>query len=133
MSWRIATKSTYLTCVALLSTPLCIGLLVFIHHHTTILLSIDSMINCWCIMLMINTSKKIYDKLCVRMEHRIITTKCILYYSCNCHKLRVLNEDINNNNNNNSIANEMNNEIEIEIATNTENTIPSNSETGTEE
>ena len=127
VSWKIATKSTFLTFVALLSTPLCVTLVIFI-HHVDILTSIDSMINCWCLMLMINTSNKIYDKLCLKMEKKIITTKCLFCYSCNCKKIRILNEDANNNNNNNS-SNRTNN-VERAI---TEITVQSRSTTGIED
>ena len=54
-----------------------------------------------------------------QLEQKIITSKCLLYYSCNCDKIKVLDEDVNDN------SKEM---VQVDNA-NTENTIQSNSET----
>ena len=52
-------------------------------------MAIDSIINCYCMMLMIGTSRPIYDKYCIKWEKKCITAKCLVYYSCKCYKIKL--------------------------------------------
>eukprot|EP01084_Bolivina_argentea_P207948 354691_1 len=79
---RILTKSTILTFIALLSTELSLLLMGSI-GLTTLWVSLDSMINCWCVFTMFAVHKKLYLNICGKLES-IISYKCLLCCSCHC-------------------------------------------------
>ena len=77
----ILNKSTLLTCMALGTNELCLllsGMLGF----TSLWSSLNSMVNCWCIMLMFTCHDKMFEKLCGRCKG-VVNTTCLNCYSCN--------------------------------------------------
>merc|ERR1711902_160910 len=80
--WGILVKSTMLTFIALITTETSL-ILMMVLGVSTIWISIDCMVNCWCIMLMFAVHKPLYFKMCGRLEP-LISNKCLLCYSCHC-------------------------------------------------
>lgn len=81
-TFKILTKSTLLTFVALFSTQLQLSLAGIIGLNAP-LSAIDSVINGWCCMLMFSRYHHIYSKMCGKME-KCITINCLSCWSCNC-------------------------------------------------
>ena len=97
-TYKVLTKSTLLTFIALLSTQLQL-LVTGLIGLRGMLSCIDTVINGWCVMLMFARYSHIYDKFgCMKME-KCVTIKCLSCYSCNycCLALDVKNigENIN--------------------------------------
>eukprot|EP01084_Bolivina_argentea_P250532 419796_1 len=91
ITWTIVTKSTLLSMIALISSISFIVLVGTIFLFKTFLgtiSSIDAIINVWCVMLMFSTHKKLYDKICKRMEC-CVSIKCLSYYSCTACCVRI--------------------------------------------
>ena len=79
---RVLKRSTLLTTIALFTTSLSL-VIAGILGLSGMWISSDSMVNCWCIMLMFRFYDKIYIICCNRMEF-CVSINCLKYYSCNC-------------------------------------------------
>ena len=80
-TYKILTKSTLLTLIAILSTQSCL-ITTGIIGSNAMWACIDSVINGWCCMLMFVTYNNLYSKLCWKME-QCVTIRCLSCYSCN--------------------------------------------------
>eukprot|EP01084_Bolivina_argentea_P164397 285811_1 len=83
MTWKIVTKSTLLTIIALITTPLSIIILVFFGAIGAASVSIDSTVNCYCVILLFTKHEPIYKCLCKSMES-CVSIQCVTCYSCAC-------------------------------------------------
>ena len=83
VTWTIVTKSTLLSLIALITTPLSLVLLVFFGVFGYTFVTMDSAVNCWCVVLMFNPYKPLYKCLCKRMEV-CMGIKCLRCWSCTC-------------------------------------------------
>ena len=81
-TFKILTKSTLLTFIALFSTQLQLSIVGIVGLNAPFS-ALDSVINGWCCMLMFARYNYIYIKLCGKME-KCITIKCLSCWSCNC-------------------------------------------------
>ena len=81
--WQILGKSTLLTFIALVSSEICL-LLAGILEVEALWTSIDTMVNCWCVMLIFAAHRDLYKLGCEKLQHKIITIRCISCCSCNC-------------------------------------------------
>ncbi len=80
---KIATKTIFLSIIALIMLPLSLILYIVVAAGPSTLV-IDSMINCWCIMLSISVHNKLYQYKCQQLQEKIITIKCLVYFTCTC-------------------------------------------------
>ena len=78
---EVIRKSTLLSLVALLTTELSLALMVF--GVTQLWISMDCMVNCWCILLIFRLHDRIFQSLCCLCQ-RCIGVRCLSCYSCNC-------------------------------------------------
>ena len=83
LTWTILGKSTLLTFIALTTSEICL-VLAGVLELEALWTSIDSMVNCWCVMLIFAIHRKIYRIGCERLQNKIITSQCISCCSCNC-------------------------------------------------
>lgn len=83
-TFKILTKSTLLTFIALLSTQFTL-ISIALLGSGAVFGCLDSIINGWCCMLMFASYGNIYSKklLCGKLE-KLITIRCLSCYSCNC-------------------------------------------------
>eukprot|EP01084_Bolivina_argentea_P258163 435124_1 len=81
-TWDILLKSSILTFIALFTTQISLILMIVI-GVSTMWVSIDSIINIWCIMLMFSVHTSLYSKICSKAES-CISYKCLLCYSYHC-------------------------------------------------
>ena len=78
----IASKSTLLSCVALITSEVAI----FCSMSTGIThlwLALDCMVNCWCIILMFKPYDAIFKRMCCLCQ-RVIGMRFLSCYSCHC-------------------------------------------------
>ena len=79
----ILTKSTLLTFIAIITNQIALILSGFL-NIPSLWLSVNSCINCWCIILMFKCHKNIFNKLCGKCNKKIISIQCLYCYSCDC-------------------------------------------------
>eukprot|EP01084_Bolivina_argentea_P069185 125941_1 len=78
----ILSKSTLLTLIALLTTPLSL-ILASIVGITGTWVSLDAMVNIWCVILMFSAYDTLYKIICHHMD-KCISIRCLSCYSCTC-------------------------------------------------
>ena len=115
---KIAKKSTLLTLSAILTTILSLIVIGFL-GQSSMCAAIDSMVNCWCIMLMFAIHNKLYNIICGKTE-LLIHSKCLSCYSCNC----CCRITINNTNNGNKTPHILSIPSNTRTSTNTTPTSP---------
>eukprot|EP01084_Bolivina_argentea_P311728 539615_1 len=91
--WKLLKKSTGLTFIALVTTELSL-LLSGVLGIQTIWTSLDSVVNCLCIILMFQKNHKIYKALLFdKFIERCISIKCLACYSCAyCCQVKMLDQ-----------------------------------------
>ena len=82
-TWIMLQRSTLLTFITLFTSQIAIGLGAVLKLEA-LWCSIDSMVNCWCIMLIFVVHDKIYNVLCGKLQDKIITVGFMGCWSCNC-------------------------------------------------
>ena len=68
LTWKILGKSTLLTFIALASSEICL-VLAGVLELEALWTSIDSVVNCWCVMLIFAIHKKIYAFGCEKLQN----------------------------------------------------------------
>mmetsp|Transcript_45781 Transcript_45781/g.40996 ORF Transcript_45781/g.40996 Transcript_45781/m.40996 type:complete len:441 (-) Transcript_45781:86-1408(-) len=82
-TWKVLQKFTLLTVLAITTT---LASLVFavLFEIAPIWISIDMMINCWCVMLMFHSHHGLYKIMCLRLQKCAISRICLTICACNC-------------------------------------------------
>lgn len=80
--FKIMVKSTVLTFAASLSTQLSL-VLSFALGMPTMWVALDSMVSCWCLILIFDLNENVYTFCCCICE-KLICYHCIVCYSCHC-------------------------------------------------
>eukprot|EP01083_Nonionella_stella_P008489 24503_1 len=94
--WRLFNKFTVLTIFAVFTT-FCSMILAYIFGLYRGWVSIDTMINSWCIVLMFSVYDKLYIRLCDQLQ-KITKLECFLIcFGCNCCCCQVSNSYIDSN------------------------------------
>ena len=79
--WTVIRKSTLLSWIALFTTSFSL-IVMSILGITATWIMLDTMVNCWCIILMFREYKLLYIKICGKLES-YISIYCLSCYSCN--------------------------------------------------
>ena len=87
---KILTKSTLLTFIAIITNQVAL-IISGILGLSSLWTSVNSVINCCCVILMFKCHHGCYDKLCGHCT-KIITIDCLYCYSCDC--ICVINNDL---------------------------------------
>ena len=89
LAWDALNKFTLLT-VSSIFTTLFSLLLSAIFEIPSLWISLDTMVNCWCLLLIFGPHKKLYVFLCGNIQKVTISVKCLSYYSrhCCCCKIK---------------------------------------------
>lgn len=82
-TWVLLKKSALLTYIGLISTFITMVCCI-VFGEEPIWISIDTMINVWCIALMFRVHDNIYTNSCMKCQDCCITIKCIYCYACGC-------------------------------------------------
>ena len=83
LAWDALNKFTLLAVLSILTTLTSLTLAAFF-SVASLWISIDTMINSWCIVLMFGAHKKLYVSLCGSLQKLTISIKCLSCYSCHC-------------------------------------------------
>eukprot|EP01084_Bolivina_argentea_P224760 379996_1 len=80
---HILSKTSFLCYIMVVSTTLS---LIFsgIISMSLSWLSLDFMVNCWCVLLMFAAHQRLYTICCSECEKLMVTIKCLSCLSCNC-------------------------------------------------
>eukprot|EP01084_Bolivina_argentea_P224758 379992_1 len=78
---RVMTKTNLLTLIAIITTEMAMVVSSFIPG--TIWPIIDSMVNCWCVLLMFKSHERIFDCVC-KYASNIISDHCLIICACPC-------------------------------------------------
>ena len=82
-TWRVLTKSTLLSFIALFTTEMSLILSGILIEYASIWCAIDTVINCWCVLLMFATHNGLYFVMCRKCE-KCINVGWLSCYSCHC-------------------------------------------------
>lgn len=82
-TWKVLQKFTLLTVLAITTT---LTSLVFavLFGVAAVWISIDMMINGWCVILMFHSHHGLYKKMCMRLQKCAISRMCLTVCACNC-------------------------------------------------
>ena len=83
MIWKALNKFTLLTFISVFTTLISI-ILAGIFELAALWISIDTIINCWCVLLCFKVHRKMYRFICCGNGRNLIGVKCLSWYSCNC-------------------------------------------------
>lgn len=82
-TWRILKKFTLLTVLAI-GTTLGSLILCALFEIPALWISIDMIINCWCVLLMFHVHNDCYIKMCSRLQRYTTSMICLNLCACNC-------------------------------------------------
>ena len=83
LAWDALNKFTLLTVLSIFTTLFSL-ILSAIFEVASLWISMDTMVNCWCLLLIFGPHKKLYVSLCGNIQKVTISVKCLSYYSCHC-------------------------------------------------
>eukprot|EP01084_Bolivina_argentea_P316134 547912_1 len=81
ITWAVVNKFTLLTLISICSTFFTL-MFCAIFGGLQLWMTVDTIINSGTVMLMFAAHHKIYTKLCLKIQNKIISIKCLSYYSC---------------------------------------------------
>eukprot|EP01084_Bolivina_argentea_P224759 379993_1 len=109
---RVMTKTNLLTLIAIITNEMNVVIISF--APSTVWPMIDSMVNCWCVLLMFKSHEKIFDCMC-KYASKTISDQCLIFCACPCCVQldkqddeiieEIINGNDNGNNNDNSDTN----------------------------
>ncbi len=82
-TWKVLQKFTLLTVFAIATTFASLALAVLLELGG-LWVSIDMMINCWCVILMFHSHRGLYQIMCLRLQKCAISRTCLTICACNC-------------------------------------------------
>ena len=82
-TWTMLQRSTLLTFITLFTSQIAIGLGAVLKLEA-LWTAVDSMVNCWCVMLIFVVHDGFYNKCCGKMQNKIVTVGFMRCWSCNC-------------------------------------------------
>eukprot|EP01084_Bolivina_argentea_P237920 399745_1 len=82
-SWDALNKFTLLAIIAICTTLTSL-ILSAVFELSSLWISIDTMINTWCVLLLFSPYKKLYVSICKTCQNCCITDRCLSLYGCNC-------------------------------------------------
>ena len=81
--WRALNKFTLLTFISVFTTLLSL-VLAGIFGLGGLWVSIDAIVNCWCVLLCFKQHERLYKWICCNNGENVICVECLSWYSCNC-------------------------------------------------